>query len=512
MRTILSSIDNALNRVTMYRLALYELVALVLAAMGLSFVGGVSSAPLLIAGSAVFFVVLSLAAEFVFARVFDSPVNPESAYITGLILALIIAPPAGLADAHYLPLAAWAALWAIASKHLFALRGKHVFNPAAAGAAIPALVLGQSATWWVGTAALAPFVAVGGLLMVRKLRRFDLFLSFFATALAGMLLFTLSRGGDLWSGLVNAFTLTPLLFFGTVMLTEPLTAPPTRMLRMCYGVFVGILFWPNMHFGSFYLTPEAALLIGNIYSFAVSPKYRLLLHLVARRRLTQDTYEFAFAADRPMRFRPGQYMEWTLPHRGSDTRGARRYFTLASSPTERELKLGVKFYSPASSFKKALAALGEGGVIAASSLAGDFTLPKNKEKKLAFIAGGIGITPYRSMLQYLLDTKERRDITLLYGMRAPADVAYGDVIARAQSELGAKVAYAYSDLTPEAAAAAGAHKLFDAAAIAKEVPDYRERVFYVSGPQGMVAALRATLAGMGVAGRNIKTDYFPGFV
>ncbi len=222
-----------------------------------------------------------------------------------------------------------------------------------------------------------------------------------------------------------------------------------------------------------------------------------------------SVFEFIFTADRPISYKPGQFMDLTLAPARPDTRSIRRYFTLSSSPTEGEVKVGVKFYAPASTFKKALISMKLGEQIVAAQLAGDFTLPRNKNKKLAFIAGGIGVTPFRSMIQYLLDTGERRNIILLYSNRTPADAVYADIFGRAKREIGLKTIYAFSD--KDIQMPVGAVSAIDAPTIRREVPDYPERIFYISGPQGMVTSFKETLLGMGIKHSHIKTDYFPGF-
>ena len=89
-----------------------------------------------------------------------------------------------------------------------------------------------------------------------------------------------------------------------------------------------------------------------------------------------------------------------------------------------------------------------------------------------------------------------------------ADIAYTDVIERAQRELGVKTVYA---VAAEPVAAAGMHQGFiDAELIRREVPDFRERTFYVSGPHAMVVLFKQVLREMGVASFRIKTDFFPG--
>jgi len=74
-----------------------------------------------------------------------------------------------------------------------------------------------------------------------------------------------------------------------------------------------------------------------------------------------------------------------------------------------------------------------------------FPIEQMKGKNVVFIAGGIGITPFRRMLQYLLDTKQKRNIVLLYSNKTAADVAYKPVMDRAQAELGIKTLYALSN-------------------------------------------------------------------
>jgi ferredoxin-NADP reductase len=438
---------------------------------------------------------------------FEVPSNPESVWITALILALIITPATSWMDMQFLTLAFWAAACAIASKYILAIRGKHIFNPAAVGVVLTSLVLGLSASWWVGTLAMVPFVLIGGLLIVRKIQRFDLFFAFLGAFALGIIYFSLEHHLNLGLSLSQSFLYAPAFFFATVMLTEPATTPPTRFLRILYGAFVGFLFLPNVSIGSFYFTPELALIAGNIFVYIVSPKYKLMLEYLGPTRLSADVYEFAFASNRPISFKPGQYMEWTLAHAHPDSRSVRRYFTLSSSPTEQEIKLGVKFYEPASTFKKTLLLLESGAKVMAGQLAGDFTLPRDKKKKLVFIAGGIGVTPFRSMIKYLLDRGEKRDIVLFYSNRTAADVVYEDIFNEAAERLGIRVVYAITDMKSP-----GYSGPINDLMMTSEVPDYKERYFYISGPHAMVVGFEETLKGLGIRKSHIKTDFFPGFV
>src|SRR5258706_9040060 len=126
------------------------------------------------------------------------------------------------------------------------------------------------------------------------------------------------------------------------MLTEPLTTPPTSFLESLYGGMVGILFAP-IHIGLFFTSPEMALSIGNIFSYLVSPKQKLTLILHEKIKLTPDIYDFVFTTKSKLNFKPGEYLEWTLGQKHTDSRGNRRYFTISSSPSETDVRIGVKF-------------------------------------------------------------------------------------------------------------------------------------------------------------------------
>ncbi|TSC59696.1 MAG: hypothetical protein LiPW15_716 [Parcubacteria group bacterium LiPW_15] len=506
-------IDNFLNRITMYRLVLYYLSGLLGFAVIFSAAGILPHNPLSLLTSAALMLIISYAVNFIFVRVFEAHDNTESVYITALILALIIVPPATLfpLDTSVLPILIWAPIFAMASKFIFAIGKKHLFNPAALAVALTALVVNQSATWWVGRSlSLSPLIFFGGLLIVRKIQREGMIAAFFIAAATSIVL-TTSGIGDPLVSLGKAALYTPTFFFAFVMLTEPLTTPPTRVPRLIYGVLVGALFASNINILGVYFTPEVALLVGNVFSYFVSPKWKEVLRLKEVKEIGADIYDFVFTTDKKINFRPGQYLEWTLKGEKPDSRGNRRYFTLASSPTENEIRMGVKFYPKPSSFKKYLSALKPGDTIAASNLAGDFILPGNKNKKLVFIAGGIGVTPFRSMIKYLLDRNEKRDITIIYSAKSPKEFAYMDIFEEAKEKLGIKTIYCISDSPNVPEGWAGPVGIVDMALIVKEVPDFKDRTFYVSGPRSMTTSFEDNLKKTGVPGRRIRVDFFPGF-
>ncbi len=506
-------LEKFLNGVAMYRLVLYVLMSFVAVAFIYSFFGSFGLVPFTPTTMLISLVVIlgvSWVTNILFAYVFKVSTNVESVYITALILFCVVTPPQMGDFMAYLSLAGWASVWAVASKFMVAIKRKHIFNPVAFALVLTALTLHQSASWWIGRGDMLPFVLVGGLLIVMKIRRFDMVISFGVSALITIGTIALLNGSDVVSTLATTFSDTAFLFFAFIMLTEPLTTPPTSRLRILYGVLVGFLFAPQLHFGSFYSTPELALVVGNIFSYAVSPKQKYILKFKERIEVAKNTFDYIFTSNIKILFRSGQYMEWTLAHPHPDTRGNRRYFTLASAPTENTVCIGMRHYAQSSSFKMKLQEMVVGDEIIAAQGAGDFVLPTQKNEKLAFIAGGIGITPFRSMIQYMLDTKEKRDAILLYTNRNAEDIAYKDIFDKAQNELGLKTSYFVTDPNEKAINGFFQTERVTAEQIKKEVPDYMERKFYISGRNEMVSGIKSMLKSLGVRPRNIKTDYFSG--
>jgi glycine betaine catabolism B len=502
-------IDYFLDRITMYRLVLYVLIGLICVAAVLSYFQLLPFSPLALLLSTAFLVMLYWAINWLLARILAVPTNVESVYITALILALIIDPTKSLGDLQFL---GWAAILAMSSKYILALYNKHIFNPAAIAVVITAFTLGYSASWWVGTASMLPAVLIGGFLLVRKLRQEKMVGLFVLTSLVTICIVSIVQGLSITKELQQLLIESPLFFFATIMLTEPLTVPPRQRLKDIYAVIVGVLFIPQMHLGPIYSTPELALVIGNVYSYIVSPKRKVVLKLRRKSKIAANIVDFVFKPSQRLAFQPGQYMEFTLAHPKPDSRGNRRYFTLASSPTEENLHLGVRFYADGSSFKKTLSRLDSRTTMLAGQIAGDFTLPDDPQQKLVFIAGGIGITPFRSMLKYLIDMKESRDIILLYANKTADEIAYKDVLNEARTLPGIQVHYTLTDTEAIPRNWRGLAGRISASMIRKMVPDSQERTFYLSGPPEMVRATERMLKNMHVNQNQIKKDFFPGLV
>jgi len=502
-------IDDFLNQVTMYRLLVYYLSGLLGVAFVVSLFGNLGFSAVALLASTAILLAACWSINRAFAFIFKTPVNHESSIITALILALLITPKLGQYDLLFLLAASGLAM---ASKYVLTIKDVHIFNPAAIAVVLTAMGPRQNASWWIGTAVMLPFVLIGGLLVVRKIRREAMVFSYLAVTLLATALFAVFGHSSGWGALKEALLTSPALFLGFVMLTEPLTSPGTKGKQVLFGAFVGLLLPPQVHVGSLYTSPEIALVAGNIFAYLIDPRVRIFPKLQQKLKITASSADFVFTSDRKLRYRPGQYMEWTLPHSNIDNRGNRRYFTLASSPTESTLRLGAKFYSPSSSYKKAMLAMTEGAPIVAAQVAGDFVLPRGRKQKLTFIAGGIGVTPFRSMVKYLTDINQQRDITMLYTVSNATEIAYADVFEQARRQLNIATTYVLTkpslDRALQPNQAAG---YVDAELLRRTTPDYLERRFYISGSHQMVADVQEMLMKLGVPHRHIKADYFPGY-
>lgn len=259
-------VDDFLNKTTMYRLTLYYLMGLVLGALVLSFLGFLSFTPWVLIISVFFLLACCFLTNTLFAWVFKAPTNLESVYISALILALILKPAQGIFDFFFLFLAS---VLAMASKYILVRKGIHLFNPVALALFLSSIFLHQAASWWVETQMMLPLVLLGGLLVVHKIQKEAMVFSFLITAVLIIFANSFLKGHNFLLLLQEMIVETPFLFFALVMLTEPKTTPRSKKLQIYYGGLVGL--------GFYYLSPETALLVGNVFSFLSKKSFALRL-------------------------------------------------------------------------------------------------------------------------------------------------------------------------------------------------------------------------------------------
>lgn len=508
-----------LGRVSMYRLALLSLAGLALVAFVVSFFQLVAPTPAELLASAALLAAVCALVDAVAQAVVRLPWRIESSLITAGILLFILRPtlePAGLAGI------ALAAAVASLSKYVLAWRGRHIFNPAAAGAAVLTIVsiwlpdLGAS-SWWVGTPVLAAPVLILGLAVLVRTEKVRVISVFLVVAVAVGVARTATQYQQaglqietmdiLWPVLWSS----PFLFLGAFMLSEPLTMPPRRWQQFTVAALVGVLAgWP-IDLGAISLGQERALLVGNLlaFAFAFSMRSAVKLTLESRAELTPTVQALTFRARRRLAFVPGQYLELDVPHRHPDARGTRREFSIASAPEDLPL-LTVAFREvpgakSQSSYKKALAQVTAGDALAVTGVWGDFILPKKPSSAVLMVAAGIGITPFVSQLRHVRLAEHDRDIVLVYVASEASELAFRDELEASGVPTIIFTRDEPQNLPRHWRWARGVR--LDAAGLEQVVPDISARHVYISGPAGLIADLAPALE----HARSITTDAFSGY-
>ncbi|MDB5169626.1 MAG: hypothetical protein JWN82_22 [Candidatus Saccharibacteria bacterium] len=226
---------------------------------------------------------------------------------------------------------------------------------------------------------------------------------------------------------------------------------------------------------------------------------------VERNDLTNVITSFSFEPEQPFSYTAGQFIELTLTGHQEDGHSARRWFTLSSSPHEDVLtittRVGKAAHTP---FKRALNDLQVGAEVDISEPMGDFVLPKLIQAPLIFVAGGIGITPFHSILEWLTYTDEARPIKMLYGVRNEDDIIFQDTFDAAKQHVTIVV-------QEPAAAWGGERGQLTAELICGLEKPADDTLIYLSGPEPFVQQMQHDLQQLGVSHQQIVLDEFQGY-
>lgn len=223
----------------------------------------------------------------------------------------------------------------------------------------------------------------------------------------------------------------------------------------------------------------------------------MVLTLIEKEHLIDNVWAFRFKPDGPFNWTAGQYVRVELPHDNPDKEGTKRWFTNSAAPFEGIMQITTRVTE--STFKQALSKLepGDTTLQLIEDPEGDFVWQDSDLSKV-FIAGGIGITPFRSIIKQRVHDGQPVDVTLVYGSRTP-DVPFKDELKEWQSNHpGLKVQYLVG--TP-----------LTAESLSQVVPNLQEALVYVSGPEPMVEALLEDLKNNGIPEAQLKRDDFPNY-
>jgi ferredoxin-NADP reductase len=223
---------------------------------------------------------------------------------------------------------------------------------------------------------------------------------------------------------------------------------------------------------------------------------------------TPGVKSFRFKAHANADFKPGQFFFVTIKIDGKERT---KHFSFSSSPTEKGYIEFTKRLTE-SDFSKALSLLKPGDWAKLKMPLGGFTF-EGEYKKIAFLSGGIVITPIRSICKFVSDRGVDTDIVLLYGNSTEKDIIFKDDFDGLQKERK-NIRVVYTLTSPDTANDSwnGRTGYIDADAIREDIPDYGQRIFYVCGPPGMVGELSGILKKqLGISQDKVKTENFSGY-
>jgi len=233
--------------------------------------------------------------------------------------------------------------------------------------------------------------------------------------------------------------------------------------------------------------------------------------LLRREDVAEGTAAFHFARPEGFEFKAGQSMSVTLvdpPE--TDAKGNTRTFSIASAPFEATIEIATRLRDTA--FKRVLAALPPDSPLRLRGPGGKFTLDEGDMRPAVFLAGGIGTTPFVSMLRQAAHDRWDRELKLFFANRRPEDAPFLTELEGLQERNPRfRLIATMTDLEKSARPWSGERGMIDRALLSRHLDHLAEPVYYLAGPPAMVDALQKMLVAAGVRPAAIRTDQFFGY-
>jgi len=239
------------------------------------------------------------------------------------------------------------------------------------------------------------------------------------------------------------------------------------------------------------------------------PPYKAKLK--AQKTLCAGTTAFYFEKPEQLEFQAGQFFNFTLlSPDDTDLEGNTRALSIASAPHERNLMVAMRLRTTA--FKRTLTSLPLGTELLLQGPFGWMTLPRYTTRPAVLLAGGIGITPFRSLVWSEAELLSPRRILLFYSVRVPEEAAF---LAELQEmeQYNERYKLICTVTQPEKAKGpwAGETGRISIQMLSKWIPDLSVPIYYIAGPPGMVTGVRKMLIGSGIAEEDIRAEEFCGY-
>lgn len=244
-------------------------------------------------------------------------------------------------------------------------------------------------------------------------------------------------------------------------------------------------------------------------SATTSPTFTCKLQ--SRQEIAERTMGFRFEKPSGWTFKAGQSMDMTLlDSPETDSEGNTRAFSIASAPHEESLMVATRMRDTA--FKRALGTMPLGTPVKIEGPFGDLTLHNNAARTAVFVSGGIGITPFLSMLLRAAKEKLAHRIFLFFSNRRPEDAPFLDELQALERENPTyKLIATMTQMEKSTRPWQGETGLINKEMLAKYLKNVVSPIYYIAGPPGMVKGLCETLNKAGVDDGGVRAEAFAGY-
>jgi ferredoxin-NADP reductase len=227
-----------------------------------------------------------------------------------------------------------------------------------------------------------------------------------------------------------------------------------------------------------------------------------------KREVAKGTLLVLFAVEDYPDYRPGSYFHVELPDRGdNDDKGLRRHISLVTSPTDTGV-VGLATRLRDSAFKRTLAELAVGDEVEVEGPKGSFLLPEDTDADYVFVAGGIGITVFHSMLRYIADKQLPYRVTLVYSNRDRESAAFLDEVEELEQRIdGLRVILTMTDEEGWD----GETRRLDAEVLRDLLGGLQDKRFLVAGPPAMAEGVTDSLRAAGLPEEDVLVGKFSGY-
>ncbi len=246
-------------------------------------------------------------------------------------------------------------------------------------------------------------------------------------------------------------------------------------------------------------------------STAIADWPKFLAKLIDREEVAEHTMAFRFEKPDTFKFIPGQFVDMTLLNPSeTDAEGNTRGFSIASAPYEDFIMVATRLRDTA--FKRVLRSVPLGTEVKIEGPFGNLKLHNDKSRAAVVLTGGIGITPFRSILLHAAKEKLPHRIFAFYGNRRPEDAAFLAELQELENRNpNYRLIACMSEMEKSQHSWSGERGLIDRPLLEKYLKGLRSPVYYITGPPAMVKAMHTMLSDAGVDDDNVRIEEFAGY-